>query len=104
MVAHLTASLWLHDIWHPLTGKGYQFWSGIGSDLSELTLLGIAVGGWRRINCHAPRCFRFGQHPTADGYHRLCRKHHPDLPDHRLTLTEIERRHRAATSSDGGKR
>jgi len=30
------------DLFHPLHGQGYQFWSGIGSDLGELSIL-IAI-------------------------------------------------------------
>jgi len=39
---------------HILSGNGYQFWSGIGSDLGEVTLLGIVLVWWRSHNCHAP--------------------------------------------------
>src|ERR1017187_525388 len=33
----------LHNLLHPLEGFGYQFWSGIGSDAGEITLVGIAL-------------------------------------------------------------
>jgi hypothetical protein len=87
------ASFWTHDIFHPLSGPGYQFWSGAGSDLSELTLLGLLIGGWRAVNCHVPHCLRLGRHPTADGHYKLCRKHHPDLPDSRPSLEQIHAAH-----------
>lgn len=96
MTAHLLASFWSHDIFHPLSGAGYQFWSGIGSDLSELTLLGLFFGAWRHLNCHAPGCLRLGKHPTADGQYKLCRKHHPDTPNKRPDLERILAAHAAA--------
>lgn len=88
--------------WHPLgycTGpncKGYQFWSGIVGDIGEVTLIGSAVLLFRHVNCHAPWCWRRGVHPTADGMFKLCRKHHPDLPNKKLTLQEIHARHKKA--------
>lgn len=94
-VASQTALSW-YWLWHPLFGPGYQFYSGIASDVSELTLLGVALGAWRHVNCQAPWCFRIGHHRTADGHHKLCRRHHPDLPDHKLSLREIHERHEDA--------
>lgn len=94
-IASQTSLSW-YWLWHPLSGPGYQFWSGLGSDLSEITLLGLALGAWRHVNCHAPWCFRLGKHPTADGQHKLCRRHHPDLPDRAPSLATIQARHRAA--------
>lgn len=75
--------------------KGYNFWSGIISDLGEVTLIGGALAMLKHLNCDAPRCFRYGPHRTADGHHKLCRKHHPDLPNHKLSLREIHHRHHA---------
>jgi hypothetical protein len=74
----LAASFWLHDLWHPIA------------------IVGGAIAVFRRWNCDAPWCLRHGRHPTADGQHHLCRKHHPDLPDRRLTLAEIHHRHHTA--------
>jgi hypothetical protein len=90
-VSHL--AFWLHSIWHPLENAGYQFWSGLGSDLGYIAGL-IAL--WRHLNCGAPRCLRIGRHPTADGQHHLCRKHHPDLANHKPSLAEIRDRHQQA--------
>lgn len=63
---------------HVLTGNGYQLWSGIGSDVGELTLLGAAVMFWRHHNCHVHRCPRLQWHPHPDHGHPVCRKHHPE--------------------------
>ena len=89
-----------HWIFHPLTGEGYQFWSGIASDLGEVTLIGGALALIKHANCDAPRCLRYGPHRTADGQHKLCRHHHPDLPNHRLSLEEIHARHRKIKASE----
>lgn len=51
-------------IWllQPLSGQGYQFWSGIGSDFSEITILGAVVGLYYKHNCHTKGCPRIGKH------------------------------------------
>jgi hypothetical protein len=91
-------ALTLYDLWHPLlNGPGYNFWSGIASDAGELTLIGGALALAKHANCDAPRCLRYGPHRTADGQHKLCRYHHPDLPNHRLSLHEIHVRHRGTS-------
>lgn len=59
---------------HPLSGLGYQFWSGIGSDLSEITLLGMVAGWWFHHNCHERGCWKIG-HPDQTGK-VVCRRHH----------------------------
>jgi hypothetical protein len=73
----------LHDLLHPLEGLGYQFWSGIGSDFGQLTLItGLLVAIWRarkHLECHveAPKnCHRIGHRVPGTG-HYACRKHHP---------------------------
>lgn len=74
----------------PLHGAGYQWWSGIGS--GSPIFVGL-IAWWRHHNCMTPRCLRLGRHPTADGVHRLCRRHHPDIPDRGMSLEEIHERH-----------
>lgn len=91
----LASGFGLDDFFHPLRYWGYQFWSGIGSDFSEVTLLGIVLGTFRHVNCQTPWCLRFGRHQTADGHH-VCRKHHPEMPNGRASLEEIHQRHYAA--------
>ena len=59
------ATFFLDDwFWHPLRGLGYQWWSGIGSDLGEITLLVAIVAGYRKINCHAKGCLRLSKYPV----------------------------------------
>lgn len=69
----MIATLW-HDWLNPLTGFGYQFWSGIAGDLFIVT--GIAVW-WRRHNCHVEGCWRLQWHAHPVNGHPVCRRHHP---------------------------
>jgi hypothetical protein len=55
-------------------GRWYAFWSGFGSDMSEVTLIGLAFGAYHRHNCHQRRCWRIGRH-TVDGT-PWCDRHH----------------------------
>ena len=59
------------------SGRWYAFWSGFGSDLGELAIVGGLLAVVRRHNCEVHRCWRMGRHRTPDG-HMVCRKHHPD--------------------------
>jgi hypothetical protein len=52
------------------------FWSGFGSDLTELGIIGVVSTGVyqlvRKYNCHEPGCWRVGVHPAAGGRFLLC--------------------------------
>jgi hypothetical protein len=69
---------WLNELVHPLHGTGYQFWSGIGSDFGEVTLLAGLWLFYRTHNCHVYRCLRLAWHPHPASGHPVCRKHHPE--------------------------
>lgn len=60
--------------WFCLSGRGYQFWSGIGSG-SPLVAGVVLV--YRSHVCHEPWCPfpSFKPHPE-DRDHRVCRLHH----------------------------
>ena len=79
-------------------GPYYGFWSGFGSDLAELSILGaIGTGVYqlvKKYNCHEPGCWRVGTHPAAGGQFLLCYRHHPDFRGTRPTHEMIERLHR----------
>jgi len=81
-----------------LSGPYYGFWSGIGSDIAELGILGaIATGIYQLVkkwNCHEPGCWRVGTHPAAGGQFLLCYRHHPDYAGKKPTHDLIERLHR----------
>jgi len=95
-VIHWLSTAFSTYVLHSQHGLGYQWASGPGANFGEIAIIGAAIGLYRRWNCSAPRCWRHGKHPTADGLHHLCRRHHPDLPDRRLTLAEIHLRHHRA--------
>lgn len=70
-------------IWHWLlhvtgadnvSGPWYGFWSGFGSDLGEMAIVGAVV---RMVNCHAKGCWRVGLHHVAGTGFKVCGKHHP---------------------------
>lgn len=82
-------------IWFGITnaaGHAYSFWSGIGSDLGEITIIGGLLMVLRKHNCEVHGCWRLGRHQTGAGHH-VCRGHHPDDP---LTRQDVLDAHAAA--------
>jgi hypothetical protein len=70
--------------WFGLDDPGapfYLFWSGFGSDLSELALLGGIFGVARHHNCHVKGCLRIKTYPVVGTPYKACKRHHPALPD-----------------------
>jgi hypothetical protein len=76
-------SSWLYHFFGLDNGSGskYLFWSGSGSDIAELSLLGGIIALLRKHNCETHKCPRLGRHqwidPNTGQTHHLCRKHHP---------------------------
>ena len=67
---------YLPNLFHPLTGNGYQAWSGI----ITCSFIGTAfVTFWHKHNCHEHRCLRLAWHPDQGG-HPVCKVHHPEHP------------------------
>jgi hypothetical protein len=65
-------------------GRFYAFWSGFGSDIGEVAILGGMFEFYRRHTCHVdhPRfCWRWGAHHVPGTPYRTCRKHHPTVPN-----------------------
>jgi hypothetical protein len=76
-------------------GRWYALWSGFGSDVGEVALLGGMVAFYRRHTCHVddPRfCWRWGAHPVPNTAFRACRKHHPAVPK-KVTAQHIQAAH-----------
>lgn len=73
MILGHSTDFWLNPLW----GAGYQFWSGIGSDLGEIVLIGMGWAFLRKHNCHVKSCWRLSWHAHPEHGHQVCRKHHP---------------------------
>lgn len=96
-------------LWHVLgldnaSGMAYLAWSGVGSDISELALIGGAFALYKRHTCHvnSPRfCWRPGTHPVAGTAFKACAKHHPTVPN-QITADHIAEAHaeQAARSAE----
>ena len=76
-------------------GPYYGFWSGFGSDIGEIALIGAVLGIFRKHNCEVKGCWRLARHETAAG-HKVCRKHHPDISNKAPTNQEVIDAHAAA--------
>lgn len=63
-------------------GRWYAFWSGFGSDIGEVAIVGSLLAIVRKHNCHVHRCWRVGHLPVeVDGIsYSVCHKHHPTGP------------------------
>jgi hypothetical protein len=79
---------WLEPLLHWLAvhtgtvdegGPYYGFWSGFGSDLGEVTLIGAVLGTYYKHNCHRRGCWRVGRH-MVDGT-PWCNRHHQAARD-----------------------
>ena len=93
--------IWQGFLWFTgVTNAGWAAWWG--GFFSCLPMLGVFAVVRKRLECHAPGCHRVGLHKTADGKYTLCRKHHPDVPNH-LTLEHILREHEVAKAKQQGK-
>ena len=77
----------------------YQFWSGFGSDLGELTLIGALLGIYRHHNCHVEGCARLGKHEYEmnGAKYKLCAKHHPSVSDAPILAEQVQAHHLAKT-------
>lgn len=81
--------------------RGYNFYSGIGSDLQEVTLLVMAISGaivvwkfwrhWKKLHeCHLETCHRIAFHPHPVHGHPVCKPHWLELgDDHGLTHPSV---------------
>ena len=66
---------------HPLRNNGYQWWSGAGSDLSEVTLIAVLLGAAKHRNCHHRGCWRLGHNHPEHGW-PSCKRHWNEVPAH----------------------
>jgi hypothetical protein len=78
------------------SGAWYLFWSGIVGDLALLGTLWVLL---RRLNCHTSGCWRIGVHHVVGTPYVTCRKHHPVVPNGKVTADHIARAHQSAVES-----
>jgi len=104
-VTHFGLGYWLQ--FHTGTinepGPYYGFFSGFGSDLAEVTIIGGLIAIYKKHNCHQRWCWRLGHHALTDPItgmtYNLCRRHHPDHPGTRSItaafVADVHARHLA---------
>jgi hypothetical protein len=83
------------------SGPGYGFFSGIGSDIGEVAIVGAIVATVRHHNCHVTGCKRLGRHNVSGTPYIVCKHHHPDIPAGVITAEHIRALHQASTGTDG---
>ncbi len=67
----------------------YNAFSGILSDIGEITIFTGLVVGLRHVNCHERHCFRLG-HVVPESGVRACHKHHPTNPRKRRSGSVVK--------------
>lgn len=97
-------------IWIGVTngsGHAYLWWSGIGSDIAELAIIGGMITIVRKHNCGVKRCWRLAKHdytdPESGIIHALCRKHHPEHPGKPVTAAELQHRYHVYLGKQPGR-
>jgi hypothetical protein len=76
------------------TGRWYAFWSGFGSDIGQVVIIGGLLSIYRKHNCHVHGCWRLGRHPVEGTAYVVCRRHHPDGPVTRNHVFDAHRAHK----------
>lgn len=72
------------------SGLAYGFWSGFGSDLGEITLIGSMITLYRHHKC--VRCWRVGKHKVETTGYITCHKHTTPLT-HEELKAHFKKRH-----------
>lgn len=95
-MSHL-ALFYFPTFWHPLSGNGYQLWSGIMGALTIFAGFASALlFAYKHLECHveSPKnCHRLG-HPVPGTGHRACHQHHPHAEEKgAITAGDIARHH-----------
>lgn len=67
-------------------GPYYGFFSGFGSDLGEVAIIGAVIGLVHHHNCHVKGCWRPGLHHVEGTPYVTCKTHHPAI-DHTQKVT-----------------
>ena len=83
------------------SGPAYLWWSGVGSDVGELALVGAVIGGYHRVNCHVRKCWRIGRQHVEGSSFVVCRRHHPDSAPTHEHILRLHREHKERTGAGG---
>jgi hypothetical protein len=75
-------------------GPYYGFWSGFGSDLSELAIVGAIIQIFRVHNCHVHRCWSFRTYPVEGTPYKVCKHHHPAMKQGVISHEDVITAHR----------
>lgn len=62
------------------SGSHYGWWSGTGSDIGELAIIGSMWALYRKHNCPVRRCPRICRYDVVGTPFQSCKKHHPEIP------------------------
>jgi hypothetical protein len=98
-VFHLANIFHMQSPFDPLHSDGYQFWSGIGSDLGEAGIIIAALAWWKHHNCQVGGCWRLHLRTPTGGGHFVCKRHHPAHEGDALSADYIAQAHHAAVAS-----
>lgn len=73
-----------------VSGMWYAFWSGFFGDVG---ILGACVIWpyiyWKKHNCHVSRCIWWAKFPVDGTPYAVCKRHHPDVPNGKVTHQHI---------------
>jgi hypothetical protein len=89
---------WVQEVLGVNTGlplhtlRWYNFFSGAGSDIGEVALVGSLIAIWRGTRCHIDGCNRHGKFQFK--HYKLCRIHHPHIPQGGVSHTHIMQLHK----------
>lgn len=76
---HWISSAFSTYVLHVQHGNGYQWWSGMGANFGEMTIIGVVISGyrrWRQHNtCHVENCNKLGHKHPGHGF-PVCRNHY----------------------------
>lgn len=69
---------------HVQNKNGYQWWSGMGANFGEITVLGLVIGATKHKNCHHKRCWRTWPFVHLHPEHGWpsCKRHWNETPKH----------------------
>ena len=101
IVVHSADIFHMNSPFDPLHSDGYNFWSGIGSDFGEVTILIAVLAWWKHHNCQVKGCWRIHVRTPTEAGHFVCKRHHPAHEGDRLSVEHIVACHNEALAAAG---